>query len=281
MMTAQEEDMRKAFEQFMITGKKTGKVNVVQTTSKQKVGTKDEQVLKRAEKKYWQILNAFQGTLERDWLEVDDNLEGVVSSISNLRSRIAMESRYLMKQKSKSHKPWDGCGYRVDEYSGGVLMVDDVEMALSHDLVQHEKMMAGARLLLASLSEAQETLGRRLDELMLHDMDTIHVMQCMALETSSSLSTVMSVVEKLQDVFTSLALELYRKQLLIQSVLDAMNDDLLVRDQEEVDDAGGMDDNPRRVAEKCLREWPRGSKSSHINVEMLDGLLSLGERGGR
>ena len=34
--------------------------------------------------------------------------------------------------------------------------------------------------------------------------------------------------------------------------------------------------NPRRVAEKCLREWPRDSKASEVNVVVLDGLLALG-----
>jgi hypothetical protein len=158
-----------------------------------------------------------------------------------------------------------------------------VELALSHDLIQHEKMMAGARTLLSSLSDAQESLARRLDEWMLHDMDTLYMIESLGddsaeeASSSSSLETVMRATDKLQNVFCSLALELYRKQLLIQSLLDAVNDDLLVRNDDEEEEMDvGTNVNPRRVAEKCLREWPRGSKESHVDVKVLDELLELG-----
>lgn len=278
-----EEEMQKAFEQFMISGRnskdrsRVEKVDVQNKSPvKHKNTQKEEVVSKKVEKKYWQILNAFQGTLKRDWLEVDDNLEGVVSSIYNLRSRIYMESRQLYRMKNRSIYKWNGCGYRANGEGG--LTVDDVELAMSHDLLQHEKMMAGARMLLSSLSEAQEALGRRLDELLLHHMDALYLVQnSMTLEVPDSMQTIMASVDKLQQVFTSLALELYRKQLLVQEVLDAFNDDLFFRDDDDDEDADAMDVNPRRVADKCLREWPRGSKASHVNATILDGLLTLGE----
>jgi hypothetical protein len=254
--------MRRAFEQFMMSGSKNKSPGVVQEVDRknQVVEANEELLLKKAERKYWQILNAFQGTLERDWLQFDDNLLDVVSSIANLRGRIAMESRLLAKKDS--HKLWDGHGYHPTKSS---LSTEDVDLALSHDLLQHEKMMRGLRTLLASLSEAQEALGRRLEELMLHHLET---KQCMPLWTS--------VVDRLQQDFCDLAMELYRKQVLVGSLLDAVNDDLLVahEDEETVD----AHVNPRRVADKCCREWPRGSNKSHVNVKMLDGLLQLGER---
>ena len=269
---ADEAAMRKAFEQFMVSGKK--KKGEAASPSKKVNHTVQRQeaklVLKKVERKYWQILNAFQGTLERDWLEVDDNLERVVSSIAELRRRIAMESRQLRLEKSKAHKQWEGYGYRVSSY----ITTEDLELALSHDLLQHEKLMAGARMLLASLSEAQEALGRRLEEMMLHHMDSMSMVG-EHLDPASSLWTTMGAVDGLQHVHSSLAMELYRKQLLVQSLLDAVNDDLL-GNSEHVEE---MDANPRRVADKCSREWPRGSKASHINVAVLEELLNLGERG--
>lgn len=284
---SEEEEVQMAFEQFMMGGGKKKKKNTttITTTRKHNSNNNEKQVLlKKAEKQYWTILNAFRGTLERNWMHADDQLEQLVASISNLRGRTRMESRYLYMEKSKTMKPWSAGGYRRGAVNESGLTRDDVELALSHDLLQHEKMMAGARTLLSSLSDAQEALARRLDEWMLHDMDTLHLMQSLGdVETSpSSLETVMGATDKLQDVFASLALELYRKQLLIQSLLDAVNDDLLVRNDDDDDDDDekddlGMDVNPRRVAEKCLREWPRGSKESHVDVKVLDALLELGE----
>jgi hypothetical protein len=271
-----EEEMREAFEQFMISGKSksSGGSESPAAAYKHRSNNKDKVTLKKVEKKYWQIINAIQGTLERDWLHVDDNLERVVSSISNLRKRIYLESRQLYKMKTSVTKKWSGCGYR-GQNEGGVT-VDDLELALSHDLLQHEKMMAGARMLLSSLSEAQEALARRLDELFLHHMDTVYVVQSLGCETLPSLLVVMTAVDKLQQVFSSLALELYRKQVLVQTILDAVNDNLLVREEEEEEENGAIHVSPRRVAEKCLREWPRDSEASEVNVAVLEGLLALG-----
>jgi hypothetical protein len=253
-------DVRRAFEHFMMRGNNKSPAvaqEVAMPNNVERLEPEEELLLKNAERKYWQILKAFRGTLERDWLQVDDNLHDVISSIANLRGRIAMENRLLAKKDCL--KLWDGHGYHSTKSS---LWREDVELALSHDLLQHEKMMGGARTLLASLSEAEEALGRRLEELMLH---LLEMKQCVPLWTS--------VADRLQQVFCDLAMELYRKQVLVRSLLDSVTDDLLVaKDEESV----YADVNPRRVADKCCQEWPRGSKKSHVNVKMLDGLLQLG-----
>jgi signal transduction histidine kinase len=258
------DDVRRAFEQFMMGGNDKFPAvaqEVVKSNNMERLEAEEELLVKKAERKYWQILKAFQGTLERDWLQVDDNLHDVVSSIANLRGRIAMESRLLAKKDSVNL--WNGHGYHATPCS---LRREDVELALSYDLRQHEKMMTGARTLLASLSEAQEALGRRLEELMLHHF----------LEMKQSITLWASVVDRLQQVFCELAMELYRKQVLVQSLLDAVNDNLLVaQDDESAEEYV----NPRRVADKCCQEWPRGSKKSNVSVKVLDGLLQLGERG--
>lgn len=286
-ISQEEENLQRAFEQFMVSGKKGSGAEVKQGSAahtspgKKNTGNHHQQQWKKAEKQYWKIINAFQGTLERDWLHVDDQLEQVVSSISNLRGRIKMESQYLEEfaKDETNTLPWKQCGYRCSSASDGGLTRDDVELALSHDLLQHEKMMAGARALLASQSQAQDALGRRLEELMLFHMDTLSMMQQDLDACPSSLLTIMGVVDKLQSLYASLALELYRKQMLIQDVLDAVNDELLARDDDEdglLRSDGGMEVNPRRVAEKCVREWPRGSKYSQVDATVLNGLLELG-----
>ena len=167
--------MRQAFAEFMISGKGSSKnkekpSSQVQSPSIDRAA-REATAFKKQERKYWQIINAFQGTLQRDWLDVDDNLGRVMDSISSLRERIAAESRQLRKQKETPTKRWQGHGFRSRSSSLG-LTPDDVQLALTHDLLRHEKMMAGARMLIASLSEAQDTLGRRLEESMLHDMET-------------------------------------------------------------------------------------------------------------
>ena len=48
-----------------------------------------------------------------------------------------------------------------------------MELALSHDLMQHEKMMDGLRSLLANLSECHEALLRHLDVMTKHHSECL------------------------------------------------------------------------------------------------------------
>ena len=237
----------------------------------------------KVRKKYWQILSAFRKTLQEDWLDVDDHLGDVIHSIVDLRSRILMSSKclhtYCDKTRSSAASSSLGRGYRNQPQDSnlvtGYLVEDDVELALSHGLMQHEKMMTGARRLISSLHQAQEALGRRLDELMTFRLDANEI-----LRTPSSYSQMdqnddavedgdlalfgMQLVEWARQVFTELAEELYWKQCLVQTMLDSVNDDLLYHD-------GIMDgeSTPLKVAQRVRREWPRGgvdeSERSRVN----------------
>jgi flagellar motor switch/type III secretory pathway protein FliN len=157
------------------------------------------------------------------------------------------------------------------------LTIDDIQLALSHDLLQHENMMVGARKLLASMADAQEALGRRLEELILHHMDTVEFIQSLVHfdPQSSSIVVVMGMVDSLQDIYTSLAAELYRKQSSLQTLLDVTNDDLLITGEERVT---RQDQDPRALAEKCAMSWSRRSTSSCVVESSIQALLQLGDR---
>jgi hypothetical protein len=283
-MSSDEAAMQQAFADFMNGGQSKSKVTtpssplvVLDAEARMELETvREVQAVKKLERKYWQILHAFQGSLERDWLAVDDNLGGVVSSIANLRGRIVMESRKIFEQRDGSSKQgsWKRCGYRA---SGMDLTLDDIQLALSHDLLQHENMMLGARTLLASMADAQESLGRRLEELMVHHMDTMEVIQSLVRfdPQSSSIVVVMGMVDGLQEIYTSLAAELYRKQSSVQTLLDATNDDLLITGEERVT---RQDQDPRALAEKCSMSWSRRSTSSCVVESSIQALLQLGDR---
>ena len=283
-MSSDEAAMQQAFADFMNGGQSKLKVAtpstprvVLDAKARMELETvREVQAVKKLERKYWQILNAFQGSLERDWLAVDDNLGGVVSSIANLRGRIVMESRKIYENRdgSSNHGSWKRYGYRS---CGMDLTIDDIQLALSHDLLQHENMMVGARKLLASMADAQEALGRRLEELILHHMDTVEFIQSLVHfdPQSSSIVVVMGMVDSLQDIYTSLAAELYRKQSSLQTLLDVTNDDLLITGEERVT---RQDQDPRALAEKCAMSWSRRSTSSCVVESSIQALLQLGDR---
>jgi len=252
-------------------------------------GYQDETQRQKIRKKYWQIIKAFQKTLHDDWLDTDDHMGEVMGSIVNLRERIYVSSTYLYSDNGNAKDTVDvpamavtsisqekTHGYRarqvtVNDSNKRVLPVlgflgkDDLELAQFHALLQHEKMLTGARRLISSLNQSEESLGRRWEELMsfhLNVQELLHTSRDDELvdqELSVSLSVFgAGIVEWARRVYTELAEELYRKQRLVQLVLDsAASDDLLYHENDGgilLDDGA---DAPLKVAKQCHIKWTR------------------------
>jgi hypothetical protein len=297
-----EEAMRAAFAAFMLHGKSQGAVTSSQSPVAQAHASNNNNnnntAFSKALRKYKPITTAFHGTLDRDWWEVDDNLAQVMASIANLRERCYLTSRLIVKQKQQQEKSrntcssssrgggimmrhpqkqpsWKGRGFRVDAQTTA-FTEDDLELTLSHDLLQHERMLAGARKLLHSLGEAQEALGRRLDELLLHRMETYRYLDDDFSVTAAGVvafAGVCSRVDHCQQLYSQSSKELYRKQSLAAQVFDSVQDSLLYREQAVSRYGGGSggggdeDDaarSPRAVAQRVVNQWPRTHRESHF-----------------
>jgi hypothetical protein len=221
-----------------------------------------------------QIRKAFCHTLTQDWLETDDTAHQVMHSVANLRERLWHTSQLLLLETTKAcnKEPngntagilWKQCGYRGG--SGGCassselcfLTVDDLQMALDHDLQQHERMLVNLRRLLSATGLAQEALGRRLDEW--------YRLSLLLSEEQQQQPQGLSL-DDCHNLFTATANELYRKQMLAAQVLESSaSDDLLVRadDDEQNRHADDDDSSPRRIAHQCCAQWPRTHKESHL-----------------
>jgi hypothetical protein len=252
-------------------------------------------------KEYRTICKAFEGVLVRDWLDTDENnLEQVMQSIANLRERIWETSRLLLEiksiQDSSAAAGWKGLGYRGGR-GKGCLMGEDLELALDHDLLQHERMLTGARRLLATMGQAQDALGRRLDELyhfaatteglsVFNDDDEDDYGERESRDFNSKL-------EECQSLFTATSNELYRKQMLAEEVLLSCNDYLLYSNSEEDEDmlvstAGSEEEreggykniysiqkNPHQIAQRCADQWSRTSKMNTNNSYLYESRTIL------
>mmetsp|Transcript_11678 Transcript_11678/g.17144 ORF Transcript_11678/g.17144 Transcript_11678/m.17144 type:complete len:269 (-) Transcript_11678:47-853(-) len=241
-------------------------VSPATASNTQEVDSTPTHVIKRTEKKYWTLIKAFQGILEREWLNADDNLGVVVSSIFNLRQRIYWESKQIMEMK----KQMSGTNSRSSIRQGNVyLRREDVEFALSYDLNRHEQMMSAARSLLSNLNQAQETLGRRLEEIILHDLYTRQD----DIVVSSSLCTTVTQIEKL---YHDLAAELYRKQELSSKVLESTTDQLFAVNDDYIENLSDERDSPRYVAQSSSRQWSRTAEESFVRETHLQAFLKTG-----
>lgn len=252
------DDYETTFQNFMMTGAAPStptSAKITTTTTPEIATVTKSPYMRTAIKHCSSIVKAFQGTLQRDWLEVDDNLAAVVRSISNLRDRIYWSSQQLLAG------PYIAGGNDWKRQRGARVHLkhQDIELALKHELQQHEQMMTGARSLLTSLNQAQEALGRRLAEGMQLCLD-IRANQSLDNKSISALAS----IDALEHVYHILAVELYSKQVMVQEMLNCTNDYLFASDDVVVT----ADENPRRTAHKCSTKWTLMSQQADIKELM-------------
>mmetsp|Transcript_21451 Transcript_21451/g.31755 ORF Transcript_21451/g.31755 Transcript_21451/m.31755 type:complete len:371 (-) Transcript_21451:69-1181(-) len=310
-----------------------------------------QMAMRKADKRYWSIYQHFTKRILEEWLDLDDQSHKVIQAIVGIRSRLPMHSSLLYRfqeqracmvkvalNKHKQEGAFRGYGYgysderilwrgdpKGQEYQyghghghgqqQGMIMMEeqDVELALSHDLIQHEKMMDGLRSLFANLSECHEALLRHLDEMAKHHLETewfeFHEcygdggegdngagdgngngngngdgdgvsQNCQEWNEFASLEKAAGLSGIMQDIMAMLSMELYRKQCLAYTILETVGDDLVGGggnggggDMET--ETEWEDLSPKAVADRCLKQWPRDCKAGCIDVKVLADALDL------
>jgi len=246
---------------------------------------KEEQRIRNVERQYWRIYRGFFAIVKDEWIDIDDQMQAVVSSIENIRSRLPMETDVINairdEEEWEAQKEWDGygLGYSTRREHNFALTLEDVQLAMGHDLAQHEKMLKVSRTLLSDLSEAQNALGRKLDDLMQHHLDSTSCgdeeMLVMALPSGSA----QLLVDEATQVYSQLSQELYRKQCLVQRLFDSVTNDMIQGGDGPMKDVHFDGDRSNNVmsskgtASHCCTVWPRGSKYSFIDALLLDNAL--------
>lgn len=267
--------------------------------------------IKKEEKVYWHIFKRFANRVKNEWLDIDEQAHQVIKSIAGIRRRLPSENKMIhhFKDVVVQKKDWACHGFRQaifvkgadDDGStrsgdfdfgggfesrskrtrvrvGGLLTEEDAELALSHDLIQHEKMMSGLRSLFAQLSECHEALLRMFDEMTKHHLECSEAFHWSDLPQSfyraSSLEGLMN------DVLSMLSLELYRKQCMVHEVLEKVRDDLIGNDERGVNggrekDLEWEDLSPQGAVDRCCRQWPKGCEQSQIDILTLRNALNL------
>lgn len=289
--------MQLAFQRYMMSMGGSG-VAVVEETKEDEVErlaqkeAREEELrvrrvqaeVKKAEKKYWQIFQKFGRLLVDEWFDIDDQAHKVVQSIAGIRRRLPMACKIVeqLKESKANKKKNEWAAHGLSQTFGGgkcvptLLTEDDAELALSHDLLQHEKMMSAVRSLFANLSECQEAMYRILDEIMKHNHECIEIFDWSDLTISFYKSS--SLEELLNDFVAMLSMELYRKQSLIHLLLNAVEDDVLKPDETgrgKKSELDWEDLNAEEIATRCQKVWVRNCEESALDVNAIRTILSL------
>lgn len=266
-MSTFEDDSQKAFMAFMLgSNRQPAEVYSAAGSSPTRGNTAKQQT-----RRHHALVKAFQQALT-SWLSVDDQLLLVVGSIENLRRRCYLTNRMLVEESSNdenlfdSRPSWKECGYRSCNVHN-TLPSDSLQDTLTDELLQHEKMSTAARRLMSQLSAEQDAVGRRLDDLLVFHVDHSLAIDnpCCDSHSGTLRAKMHETVEECQHLFLAAASEVFRKQLLVQQLLDSTNDSLLYNQQD--DNSSGpwkRDKDARRTARKCADQWPRTSVSSPL-----------------
>lgn len=252
-----------AYQEFLLGGKLGESVTTPSTprsTPQRSDGTNSNtgSGKKKHGKNEMMVFKAFQMRLQ-EWNDMDNQLELVLGSISNLRDRIWWETKHL--EELRQARPWKAWSLRSFQSTSSsssryttCLNLDDVHLALTNDLLQHERMLSTGRTLMASMAQVQDGMGRKLDEWMM-----------MSLEGGVLSDQGYDSLEKAQGLYVYLAQELHRKQILVKQVLDSCHDGLV--DMEARDILG----NPSAVSRQCCAQWrSKEIEMSGLMKAMLD-----------
>lgn len=291
--TNSDDAMRLAFEQFMMSGRGGPNNNSNNYESITTASTKHElmtqnrfnQQMYANIKRYWQIFRNFANTVQKEWLDLDDEAYRVIQAVSEVRNRLSMEAGLELKfQDAMIQKhPWARHGHAFN-FSQINIQRQDVELALSHDLEQHEKMMVGLRSLFSKWSECHESLMRQTDVMMMHHFDCRKDDYHDVTFSTTSLENAASLTEVMTNMLKMLSLELYRKQSLVQMILETANDNLVIQDEDKRrwrkrhyhhENESWEDLSPVELAKRCCRQWPRTSQYGCIDSKDLTSMLEL------
>mmetsp|Transcript_57901 Transcript_57901/g.141471 ORF Transcript_57901/g.141471 Transcript_57901/m.141471 type:complete len:322 (+) Transcript_57901:96-1061(+) len=208
------------------------------------------------------IFKSYQGRL-KEWLENDELVLEILGSISHLRERFRWESKEIMSSSGEkvqtnndggvdgcedydvcnvsTERGWKNYGFRSSMATTtgtnrrndptkspnktSVLLRQDVELALDHNVLQHEIMMRGLRSVLRLTGQNIDAIGRRLDEWM---MAIYHEEQQHHGYSSQRLMKWKHQLESAQALFVSLSKDLFWKQKALEQILSSYHDGLLV-----------------------------------------------------
>jgi len=229
-------------------------------------------------KKYYQLLHSFSNKIQQSWFELDNQILAILTSIVGIRERLPLEWKLLTykiydntarcKDEEVEVEDWKQHGFRGKNENRPLhLHRDDVQLALENDMEQHENMISALRSLVTELSECHESLGRVVDTIWTFHLDCQQNIDIMLGDQNEQ--ELDALVQKATALFQVLSTELYRKQCLIPSVIETINDEVLG----EESNMTGKGDTPVEVARVCAKYWTR-----QINQNLITWVKTLGKQ---
>lgn len=296
-----EEDLIKAYHEFMLAGKKTNESEEEAREAKELARQEKAfqsllTLIEKAEKQYLRIFQQFCRVINDQWMRVDDELLDVLMSIKNIRNRIPLETACVQKLRVWKKKP-----NKNNDNNNSYMTCQDIRLAMDHDLLQHEYLLGAIRRLTSDLAQAVQSLERRLDDAYGHHFDVLsdlwnHKNESSTFTLSSKTTEGNDIMEKkkksitinpdtlqllddMQELFVMIQRELYRKQRLAHDVLDSScfvltdggsNKDNAMGNKGSYNNNIDQEEKGYHSIDFCCKHWSsENSSQSCIDMHML------------
>ena len=262
-------------------GSSIGTPSTSSSTTKQK---------SKEKKRYYQLINSFNDKVTHTWINIDDQILTVLQNVVSIRSRLPLEWKVLHSSHLKDdnvNPQDDDYGRKEDDWKQHGLQgklketpysfhlhTSDVQLALNHDMTQHEKILAAIRTLMTNLSDCHEALSRVVDTLWKFHLDCTQDRIEEDDDEDKEDGEIQDMVDNVTEVYQMLSSELYRKQLLIPLILESTQDEILGIEKGKIIEGSrkGL-----QSARECCKSWDRNSEESCIDESKLSYVLKLGK----
>eukprot|EP00574_Skeletonema_japonicum_P007972 CAMPEP_0201740038 /NCGR_PEP_ID=MMETSP0593-20130828/46094_1 /ASSEMBLY_ACC=CAM_ASM_000672 /TAXON_ID=267983 /ORGANISM="Skeletonema japonicum, Strain CCMP2506" /LENGTH=511 /DNA_ID=CAMNT_0048234339 /DNA_START=502 /DNA_END=2037 /DNA_ORIENTATION=- len=276
-------------------------------------------------KRYYQLLRSFNDKVKHTWMDIDEQLLSVLQNIGSIRGRLPHQWKVL-SQLTRCHpaadeeeeegvederpeqeekvfnddndddgNDWKSHGHQETSkgssqyyFTHHHLHLQDVQLAFSHDLEQHEKMLIGLRSLMSNLAECHDALGRIVDGLWQFHFDVMVVgdddddtttkkeeeegEELMVIDDDEGVLEY--IVTCVTSSYQMLSMELYRKQNIVAVVIESTKDEILGMDELGSNKGHhGVGTKSQALVKDCCKSWKRSSSDE----EALLNVMKLGE----
>jgi hypothetical protein len=246
----------------------------------------------KIKKRYYQLLRSFSDKVKHTWMDIDGQILSVLQNIVSIRGRLPPEWKLLSQatryqtmveespeqdekcDDNDNEDDWKSYGHQEKSNQSSSqyfshLRIEDIQLALSHDLEQHEKMLTGLRSLMSNIAECHDALGRIVDTMWQYHLD------CTEEEEGGDENEGKVELENIMNCVTSsyqmLSMELYKKQNIIPTVIDSTDDDIL--GIHEIGSGHGVGTKSQQLVRECCESWKRSPRDE----ELLLNVMKLGE----
>jgi len=260
-----------------INSKRRKKMNVSRkctesTTSQRKIPTTSTQTYSyiktcsiHKNKEYYRLYNYFC-TNTTEWLNTHSDLCSCLLNLFTTRQNLILSQCVLQSFPQQSIPAWKTRGYSNFLSNDMFIKVNDIQQTIRSYLLKQEDSYDTIRQKLFELAHCQESLGRRLEDLLLHELEP---------DFFNNIKDQTLTIQG-QIIYDELSIELYRKQILVQDFLEKSEDEEILHGKPSGEFYGkyvhvygeqkGIFDQKSKL-ENCIKEWKGKYASSLQNLE--------------